>query len=138
MKRAICGILAAGVLLLWGAYRADAWRGGGFPHGGVPHAGFHHDGFHGGGFHHGGHGRVFIGTRIFLGDPFWWDPWYPPYPSAPVIVQQTPPVYIQQSAPGEAATYWYYCEQSRGYYPYVKECPGGWMTVVPPGPSPAP
>lgn len=133
MKRIICGILVAGVLLLGGTYPADAWRGGGFPHGGSQHGRFHH-----GEFHHGGHGRVFVGTHIFLGDPFWPGPWYPPYPSPPVIVQQTPPVYIQQNAPGDAATYWYYCEQARGYYPYVKECPGGWMTVVPPTPSPTP
>ena len=120
MKQVICGILAAGILLLGGAYPTDAWRDGGF--------------------HHGGHGRVFIGTHIFLGDPFWGGPWYPYpyYPRTPVIVQQTPPVYIQQSTPGEAATYWYYCAQARGYYPYVKACPGGWMTVVPPAALPAP
>ena len=130
MRRVICGILAVGILLLGGAYSADAWRGGGFPHGG----------FHDGGFYRGGHGRVFIGNRIFLGDPFWWGPWYPyPYdPGPPVIVQQTPPIYIQQPTPGEAATYWYDCEEAHRYYPYVTACPGGWMTVVPPAPSPAP
>ena len=28
-------------------------------------------------------------------------------------------------------SYWYYCENPQGYYPYVKSCPGGWMKVVP-------
>jgi hypothetical protein len=29
---------------------------------------------------------------------------------------------------------WYYCPDSRAYYPYVRKCPGGWETVpaVPP------
>jgi hypothetical protein len=119
MKRVICGILAAGVLLLGGTSPGYAWGHGGF--------------------HHGGHGHVFVGGRIFIGAPFWWGPWYPYpyYASPPVVVQQTPPVYIQQDTPGQAATYWYYCEQAQGYYPYVKACPGGWLTVVPPAAPPA-
>jgi hypothetical protein len=32
--------------------------------------------------------------------------------------------------------YWYYCERSKSYYPYVKECPSGWTRVAP-QPSPA-
>jgi len=47
----------------------------------------------------------------------------------PVIVQPPPPVYTQQ--PPSDPNYWYYCENPRGYYPYIKECPGGWMKVVP-------
>lgn len=67
---------------------------------------------------------------------------YYPY-SPPVIVQQEPQVYIQQAPPAEAAPtapepapgqYWYYCEDARAYYPYVQQCPRGWMTVVPPAP----
>jgi hypothetical protein len=49
----------------------------------------------------------------------------------------SPPVYVERSdAPAPAQSYWYYCEASRGYYPYVKECPGGWK-AVPPAPAPA-
>ena len=120
MKQIVCGILAAGILLVGSAYPADAWDHGGF--------------------HHGGHGHVFVGGRIFLGAPFWWGPWYPYpyYSSPPVIVQQTPPVYTDQSTLGQATTYWYYCEQAKAYYPYVKACPGGWMTVVPPTVPPTP
>jgi len=25
-----------------------------------------------------------------------------------------------------------------GYYPYIKDCPAGWMTIVPPANSPTP
>ena len=82
------------------------------------------------------HGHFYLG----LG-PGWgpWNPyWYPPanpyyYSPAPVIV--TPPTtYIQQEAPKQEH-YWYYCTDPKGYYPYVKQCPPGWMKVVPRAPS---
>ncbi|MDF3011460.1 MAG: proline-rich region, partial [Burkholderiales bacterium] len=44
----------------------------------------------------------------------------------------SPPVYVER----EQENWWYSCEQTRGYYPYVKECPAGW-TRVPPAPPPA-
>jgi len=79
------------------------------------------------------------GPRVWWG-PGWWG--YPafPYayaPSAPaVVVQPAPQTFIQQAPPpaGQAeapGTYWYYCADSRSYYPHVAECPGGWLTVVP-------
>jgi hypothetical protein len=38
----------------------------------------------------------------------------------------------QLSAPGQDQdSYWYYCQDPPGYYPYVKSCPGEWMKVVP-------
>ncbi|MDA8109065.1 MAG: hypothetical protein M0015_10605 [Betaproteobacteria bacterium] len=33
------------------------------------------------------------------------------------------------AAAAPAAQTWYYCEQARGCYPYVRECPGGWKPV---------
>ena len=27
--------------------------------------------------------------------------------------------------------YWYYCRESEGYYPYVKDCPSDWVQVAP-------
>ena len=93
--------------------------------------------------------RVFVGVGV--GVPFWYPypfgypfgyPYGYPYPYAypypvysPPVVRQ-PPVYVQpqvQTAP--PPQYWYYCQGSQAYYPYVKECPGGWMQVVP-QPSP--
>ena len=78
-----------------------------------------------------------VGARVFIGVgpvwPWWWGPpvhyVYPVY-SAPVVIQQSPPVYIQQEEPA-AQPFWYYCQNPKGYYPYVQQCPGGWMKVVP-------
>jgi hypothetical protein len=84
----------------------------------------------------------------------WWGPGWYGYPAYPytyypyayppaVVVQPSPQTYIQQPPPAAGGTapaqnYWYYCAESRGYYPYVRECPEGWMTVVPPASSPSP
>jgi hypothetical protein len=82
------------------------------------------------------HGR---GPRVgvYVGVPFgyyWYGPpsyyYYPP----PVVIRQEPQVYIERAAP-QAQSYWYYCAESAAYYPYVKECPGGWQRVVPTPPS---
>ena len=89
-----------------------------------------HGGRHGG--HHGGHVRF----GVFVGAPaFWYNP--PPYYYYPpvVTVPYSPPVYIErgdaQAAPEQTRAYWYYCADARAYYPYVKQCPGGWQRVVP-------
>jgi hypothetical protein len=89
---------------------------------------------------------------------------YYPYPyaySQPQVIVTQPPqpqVYIEQGGsitsvpdananaqpPAQAAPstsagnsqgYWYYCEQSDTYYPYVKECPAGWKQVTPTPPA---
>lgn len=62
-------------------------------------------------------------------------PSYPYYSAPPVVVQPGPTTYIQQEPAAPAQDYWYYCKDAGAYYPYVKECPGGWMQVVP-SPSP--
>jgi hypothetical protein len=83
--------------------------------------------------------QFFFSGSIALGP--WWPgyggyPGYPYayypapyYPTPPVVVQQQPQVYAKP-APSQS-DYWYYCEKPKGYYPYVKSCPGGWMKVVP-------
>ena len=66
---------------------------------------------------------------------FYEEPVYP-YPQVlpeteyelPVEDQQQPE-YTQE--PSSDPYYWYYCQDPKGYYPYIAECPGGWMTVVP-------
>jgi hypothetical protein len=61
---------------------------------------------------------------------------YPYYsPAPPVVIQQQPQEYVYQPAPQSEQKYWYYCSESKGYYPYVKKCPEGWKKVVP---APAP
>jgi hypothetical protein len=90
------------------------------------------------------HSHVSIGVGFGFGYPYWggpWGPWGYPYPyySAPTVVVQQPVTYVEQnpqatSAPAADAGWWYYCDQSKGYYPYVRECPTGWQRV-PPTPS---
>lgn len=100
---------------------------------------------------HGGHG----GGHVVVGiGPGWgwgwgwgggwgWGPWwgypgygYPYYPSQPVVIQQQQPVYDMQTPQRDEEYYWYFCPDSKNYYPYVKQCPNGWLKVVPPqGPS---
>ncbi len=91
---------------------------------------------------HGGHGHVSFG--INLGIPV--GPWYyPPYYAYPPVVAvpvysepSAPPVYIEkgaQAAAPAATSYWYYCPNPSGYYPYVNQCPSGWMTVLPQAPQ---
>ncbi len=84
------------------------------------------------------------GPRVFfdIGIPFgvapapWWGPPYAyAYPAPPVIVQP-PPVYEQAAPPAPSPTYWYYCPNPQGYYPYISQCPSGWMRVVPPSSPP--
>ncbi len=54
----------------------------------------------------------------------------PAYTYPPVIVQQQPQV-IQAPPQAPAVNYWHYCRKPEGYYPYVKNCPGGWLQVAP-------
>ncbi len=56
--------------------------------------------------------------------------YYPPYYVAPVVVLQQPPVYVEQFQP-PAPAYWYFCAESRAYYPHVRECASGWQRVAP-------
>ena len=91
-------------------------------------------------WHHGGP-RVFFGVNV---GPYWgpyWGPAYYPYPYyyPPPVVVAAPPApaqYVERQDQPLQQGYWYYCESSRGYYPYVKECPSGWR-AVPPAPAPA-
>jgi len=107
---AIVGLVLT-ILLLGSAVPSDAY----WAHGGHGH-------FHGG---------VFIGAPLWWG-PGWWGPgWWGPgygYYGPPAAVQQEAPVYLQ---PEPQPSYWYYCQNPQGYYPYIQQCPGGWLQVVP-------
>ena len=83
---------------------------------------------------HGGRARVHIGVGWYY--PFWYwpGPYYHPYYPSPVVVQREEPVYVErgESGPQELAPgWWYYCEESKTYYPYVLSCPSGWKKVSP-------
>lgn len=58
------------------------------------------------------------------------------YAYPPAVIRYSPaPVYVERSitqaqpAPSQTQNDWYYCATSRAYYPYAKECPGGWQRV---------
>jgi hypothetical protein len=129
-KGLMATVLLTTALLLGPASPAFA-RGGGGGRGGGFHGGFH--GYGGGGV------EVFVGPGFWWGGPGWWGPGYPYYDypgySYPYYA---PPMYVQPEQPAPPPAYWYYCQNPPGYYPYIKKCPGGWLTVVPPPAPPAP
>lgn len=119
-------LIAAGLCI--GATMADAHdRDHGLGHG----YGHHFDNDHG---HWHGHGvRTLVVNPILIGPSFYDSGFYPPVVSMP-----SPSTYIEQggvvgtpASPPPAAGYWYYCDNPSGYYPDVKECPGGWRAVAP-------
>lgn len=103
---------------------------------GIGIGGFYGPGFYGPGFY----GPGFYGYPYYYGfSSRYYYPRLYGYPSS-VIAPTSPPVYIQREAPVAASTqpqtsYWYYCRSPEGYYPYVKQCPEGWLQVAP---QPAP
>ncbi len=102
----------------------------------------HHGGYHSG-WH--GHSSVTFGFGYY-GYPGWGWPYphaYPyPYPYAYPYPYYSPPPVVSQEAPvyrePEQPYYWYYCENPKGYYPYITSCPGGWTKVVPDATPPKP
>jgi hypothetical protein len=125
LRRALKSAAAALLVLSLGAFAHD---GGGAGHSGGSHARGGHVGGHAsarhGGFHHGGH--VFFG----LG---YWPSWYFPDPYGYGYLlpgMYSAPVYVEQGDEGRSA-YWYYCADSKAYYPYVQQCAAGWVPVLP-------
>jgi hypothetical protein len=97
-------------------------------------------GYYGG--HHGGYygyPRVSVGF-VFAGPGYWGYPayYYPPpyyyYPQA-VGMPAQPTAYVERgdayTPPEQSQGYWYYCPEAKAYYPYVKQCAGGWQRVSP-------
>jgi hypothetical protein len=102
----------------------------------------------------GTHGQVagvrshsFRGARvgIVVGAPIIASPWgrypypysypyyygYDPYYYPPVAyVQEQPAVYLEQQTP-PPQQYWYYCQDSKTYFPHVQTCATPWQRVVP-------
>lgn len=148
--------LVAAFILLGSMPASPAWANGG--HGHHRH-GHHNHGHHrhggGGGGGYGlalgmgllGYGLGYYGNRApyyppsyGYGNRYGYPPvgYAPNYGYAPVVaVPSAPPVYIQQQEvvqvqpQAQAASYWHYCRSPEGYYPYVKNCPGGWLQVAP-------
>jgi hypothetical protein len=121
----------------WGVGERELWRAGGWRH--QEYMGRY------------GYWWVVGGVWYFYDTPVY------PYPlvvpeimfNAPVQVQQVVPVVptvpvrevvVQQPAPSFRPQIqvqnWYFCENPRGYSPYVSSCPSGWQTVPANGPTP--
>ena len=103
---------------------------------------------------HGGHTHIGVGVGFGFG-PYWpgywpgyWGAPYPYYYPAPYYYEPmvtTPPTYIERgdearpsearpsasSASGPRRDWWYFCPETKTYYPYVKDCAGGWQRVEP-------
>jgi hypothetical protein len=118
MKSASLAIAVASAALLAAPDTEAGGHRGGLavrPSGGGSAPRMHH-------FHSHPHTRIFVGSSFF----FWPQPYYYPAPYA---------YYAPEEAPAEPLMvdpYWYYCEEAAAYYPYVKECAGGWQRVLPP------
>jgi hypothetical protein len=74
-----------------------------------------------------------IGIGIPLWGPgYYYPPYYPYYyPPAyypPTVSPAQPQRYVEAQ---QAPNVWYYCADAKAYYPYVKDCPGGWQRVSP-------
>lgn len=115
----LCGLILLAGVSVSGAALADHWHG----HVGV-------------GFYFGGPYPGYYYPPYYYPYPYYPYPYYPPA----VVAPAQPPVYIEQGgaqpapqlAPApQASSYWYHCDKPEGYYPYIKECPGGWQKVVP-------
>lgn len=91
----------------------------------------------------------------YYGTPVYYPPapaYYPPVPAYyPAVqpVQPAPVIYTERKVGSQIDTkeaqiissrtaqqsWWYYCVDAKTYYPYINQCPGGWLRVAP---QPAP
>ena len=122
------------VALLATTFGASAMAWGG-RHGGDYHYG-------GGGYYHGDHWGSHSHFGFYIGMPLIWPrvdyyrgySGYTPYPVTQVVVERQPQIYVQRETTANNTTapgYWYYCPDSRTYYPYAQTCPSAWLQVVP-------
>jgi len=142
MKKTLLGMASAALLVMAGPGFASPPHGGGYGHGG---------GYYGHGGGHYGHGGYWgPGVGIYYGGlgywgaglyPYGWGYGYGyPYAYAPLVLeaQTLPQTFIQQepaaaivTQEAPATSYWYYCAQPAGYFPYVQKCSQEWIKVVP-------
>lgn len=112
---------------------SGGYGGSGHSHGHT-HLGISVGGYYGPGFY--GYGGYGYRGGYGYGYPYYYPPYYA-YPPT-VIAPSAPPVYIQQEQPQPVqpqSNYWYHCQDPEGYYPYVKNCPSGWIPVSPQPPA---
>jgi hypothetical protein len=73
--------------------------------------------------------------------PGYYSPWYdypPGYAYEPPVVYVQPTPAAAPAAAPAAQSFWYYCADSKMYYPYAKDCPSPWQQVSPQPQAPRP
>ena len=145
------GLFSGAFCATGGGHGGSSYSGGGYRGSSYSSSGYHGGSYAGGRYYGGGHygyrgyyGGWRGGYRPYYGwyggfGPGWYPYGYPyaaypyayPYPSYPPAVTEPP-----LNAEPQEDSYWYYCRDPQGYYPYVESCPGGWTRVVPTPPQP--
>ncbi|MGH8778218.1 hypothetical protein [Paraburkholderia sp.] len=85
-------------------------------------------------------GGGYYGGGYYPWAPYYYPPYapYPPAVAVPVPVPAEPQEYVEQGQPGAASAdgepaqapgTWYYCDATKTYYPYAKQCHSGWRAV---------
>jgi hypothetical protein len=143
-------VFAVLILLVFGAAASESATA-------QHHGGSGHGGGYGHGYGYGGSVRFGVNIGIPLFGPGYYPPYAysaptyvypaPPYTYAAPAYSYPAPAYsypgpaaapsaayteqgFPQAAPAPAPQQdWYYCAGSNAYYPYVRECPGGWQRV---------
>ena len=92
---------------------------------------------------------IYVGPGAFYGPspyyypvapvPYYYPPAVPYYYPPTVVVPAASSNYVEQGQPAVApsanSSSWFYCDASKTYYPYVKQCAGGWRQVPAQPPS---
>jgi hypothetical protein len=111
------------------ARHGHGWRGGVYV-GVGPFFPSYWPGFYGAGYYGGYNGG-------YYGSPYYG---WPYYAAPPVVVAAAPTVYIERAETAPAAApvaatppggFWYWCADSRAYYPSVPNCASAWVPVAP-------
>jgi hypothetical protein len=90
-----------------------------------------------------------IGSAVVAGallSPWYYRPYYyypsytvVEYPAAPTVYYQQPvapaAATVAPAAPADSGNWWYYCNDTRSYYPYVQSCASQWQRVAPQAPA---
>ena len=88
--------------------------------------------------HH--HGGVVVVPQVWYPNFPYPYPYPPYYPGDVDTDNEGPPADVQANRPPMPRAFWYYCDNSNSYYPYVKDCKGDWtaLPISPPPPGAAP
>lgn len=114
-----------------GARLVEVNRGGWHYHG---RGRYHRGGYSRGGYYPRSSVAIYGSFWLPLGYPYYGWPYAYPYAGWPYY-GYAPPVTVVEPIPEAAITAqppapsWYYCPESKAYYPYVTECPRGWENV---------